>query len=127
MSETPDTELPSHGNDSFRTRCAMLVSILAMCLAIASLGGNNASKESMSNNILAANAYAFYQAKNIRQTDYKIAADELRIQLANEKLNSAAKEIAEKNLKHMKRILPAMSLSPKQVMEKRVNGASKRA
>ena len=33
----------------------------AMVLAIASLGGNNASKESMSNNILASNAYAFYQ------------------------------------------------------------------
>jgi hypothetical protein len=56
MSEAPDTELPDHGNDPFRTRCAMLVSTLAMCLAIASLGGNNASKESMSNKILAANA-----------------------------------------------------------------------
>ena len=44
MSEAPETELPEHGNDPFRTRCAMLVSCLAMCLAIASLGGNNASK-----------------------------------------------------------------------------------
>ena len=98
MSEAPETELPDHGNDPFRTRCAMLVSMLAMCLAIASLGGNNASKESMSNNILASNAYAFYQAKNIRQTDYKIAADELRIQIANDKLSPAAKQLAEKKL-----------------------------
>jgi hypothetical protein len=76
----------------------MLVSLLAMCLAIASLGGNNAAKESMSNNILAANAFAFYQAKNIRQTEYKIAADDLRIQLANDKLSPAAKAIAEKKV-----------------------------
>jgi hypothetical protein len=98
MSEAPDTELPEHGNDPFRTRCAMLVSCLAMCLAIASLGGNNAAKESMSHNILASNAYAFYQAKNIRQTEYKIAADDLRMQLANDKLSSAAKAMAEKKL-----------------------------
>ena len=45
MSEMPETELPEHGNDPFRTRCAMLVSLLAMCLAIASLGGNNASNK----------------------------------------------------------------------------------
>jgi hypothetical protein len=98
MSEVPETELPEKANDPFRTRCAMLVSCLAMCLAIASLGGNNAAKESMSHNILASNAYAFYQAKNIRQTDYKIAADDLRIQLTNEKLSPAAKAIAEKKL-----------------------------
>lgn len=98
MSEVPETELPDHGNDPFRTRCAMLVSCLAMFLAIASLGGNNAAKESMSHNILASNAYAFYQAKNIRQTDYKIAADDLRIQLANDKLSPSAKAIAEKKL-----------------------------
>jgi hypothetical protein len=98
MSEVPETELPDHGNDPFRTRCAMLVSLLAMCLAIASLGGNNAAKESMSNNILAANAYSFYQAKNIRQTDYKLAADDLRMQLANDKLSPAAKAMAEKKL-----------------------------
>ena len=98
MTDVPETELPEHGNDPFRTRCAMLVSVLAMCLAIASLGGSNAAKDSMSNNILAANAYSFYQAKNVRQTSYKIAADDLRIQLANDKLTPAAKTLVEKKL-----------------------------
>ncbi len=69
MSEMPETELPEKDNDPFRSRCAMLVSLLAMVLAIASLGGNNAAKESMMHNILASNAIALYQAKNIRQTD----------------------------------------------------------
>jgi len=99
MSEMPETELPEHGNnDPFRTRCAMLVSTLAMVLAIASLGGNNAAKETMVHNVLAANAFAFYQAKNIRQTDYKIAADDIQVQLAQEKLSPAAKALLEKKL-----------------------------
>ena len=104
MSEAPETELPEHGNDPFRTRCAMLVSCLAMCLAIASLGGNNASKESMSNNILASNAYAFYQAKNIRQTTYKLAATDLELQLAREPhMNAAAKAMFEKKIEDYKK------------------------
>ena len=65
----------------FKARAALLVSILAMVLAIASLGGSNSAKDATQHNILAANAYAFYQAKNIRQTAYKIAADELEANL----------------------------------------------
>jgi hypothetical protein len=124
MSEVPETELPDHGNDPFRTRCAMLVSVLAMCLAIASLGGNNAAKESMSNNILASNAYAFYQAKNIRQTDYKIAADDLRIQIASDKLSPAAKTLAEKKLEAYEKNIARYESEPetgdgkKELMEK---------
>ena len=99
MSEMPETELPEHcDNDPFRTRCAMLVSTLAMVLAIASLGGNNAAKETMVHNVLASNAFAFYQAKNIRQTDYKIAADDIQVQLAQDKLSPAAKALLEKKL-----------------------------
>ncbi|MGI9133055.1 MAG: DUF4337 domain-containing protein [Rhodoferax sp.] len=86
--ETPD---PS------KTRAALLVSILAMVLAITSMGGSNAAKDATHNNILAANAYAFYQAKNIRQTHYKIALDQLEIALAkDEKLPATARELMQK-------------------------------
>jgi hypothetical protein len=112
MSEMPETELPEHGNDPFRTRCAMLVSILAMVLAIASLGGNNASKDSMVNNILASNAYSFYQAKNIRQTEYKIAADNIQVQLAQDKLTPAAKELLEKKLDDYKKNIARYESEP---------------
>ncbi|MFY8080120.1 MAG: DUF4337 family protein, partial [Limnohabitans sp.] len=50
--------------DKNQNRSALTISILAMVLAIASLGGSNAMKEATQENILAANAYAFYQAKN---------------------------------------------------------------
>lgn len=97
MSDMPETDLPEDTKDPFRARCAMLVSILAMCLAIASLGGSNAGKDSMAENILASNAFAFYQAKNIRQTNYKIAADQIQVQLAQDKNTPAAKAVLEKN------------------------------
>jgi hypothetical protein len=53
--------------------------VLAMLLAIASLGGENATKEMINANIHASDNWAFYQAKNIRQTVNQLAADELEM------------------------------------------------
>jgi hypothetical protein len=61
--------------DRFKQWAAIGIGILAMLLAITGLGGANAGKEATNNNIYAANAYSFYQAKYIRQTGYNIAAD----------------------------------------------------
>ena len=66
-------------NDRFKQRAAVGIAILAMLLAITGLGGANAGKEATNNNIYAANQYAFYQAKNIRQTDYNLAADAIEL------------------------------------------------
>ncbi len=63
------------------TRTALTISLCALSLAFASLGGSNSAKEATHENILSSNAYAFYQAKSIRQTSYRIAADNLEIQL----------------------------------------------
>lgn len=62
-------------NDRFKQRAAIGIAILAMLLAITSLGGANAGKEATNNNIYASNFYAFFQAKNIRQTEIGLAAD----------------------------------------------------
>ena len=66
-------------NDRFKQRAAVSIAILAMLLAITGLGGANAGKEATNNNIYAANFYAFYQAKNIRQTDLNLAADAIEL------------------------------------------------
>ena len=66
-------------NDRFKQRAAVSIAILAMLLAITGLGGANAGKEATNNNIYAANFYAFYQAKNIRQTDLNLAADTIEL------------------------------------------------
>ena len=63
----------------FRRLVAIYVGIVAMLLAIASLGGAEATKEMLNANIHASDTYAFYQAKYIRQTDYQIAAEELEL------------------------------------------------
>jgi hypothetical protein len=66
----------------FRRGAAVFLGVLGMVLAIASLGGEHAVKESMNANILASDTYAFYQARNERQTAYQLAADVLEALLA---------------------------------------------
>jgi hypothetical protein len=61
----------------FKQRAAIAIAILAMLLAITGLGGQNATKEALNQNILASNYYSFFQAKNIRQTAYVLAANEI--------------------------------------------------
>ncbi len=66
-------------NDRFKQRAAVGIAILAMLLAITGLGGANAGKEATNNNIYAANIYSFFQAKNIRQTEFNLAADTIEL------------------------------------------------
>lgn len=69
------SEQARHVSEGFRRGAALAIGVMAMLLAIASLGGENAMKETINSNILAANAYAFYQARNIRQDIYASMAD----------------------------------------------------
>jgi hypothetical protein len=90
--------------DKSKTRTALTISVFAMVLAFASLGGSNAAKESMHENIQASNAYAFYQAKNIRQTSLKIAVSDLELQLLQQPgMPAAAKEATEKKITDYKK------------------------
>ena len=66
-------------SDAFKQRAAIFIAFLAMLLSITGIGGQNASKEILNNNILASNAFNFYQAKNIRQTSLSLAADEFEL------------------------------------------------
>lgn len=105
-------EQSSHDNKQ-QNRSALTISILAMVLAIASLGGSNAMKEATQENILAANAYAFYQAKSIRQTEYKLAAADLELQMAREpNMNANAKALYEKKLEDYKKTIDRYESEP---------------
>jgi len=95
-------ELIEHaGLDREKNRTALVISIFAMMLALANLGGSNASEDAAIHNIFASNAYAFYQAKSIRQNDMKIASGMLELQLvqmpnmALEAQQAVRKKIAE--------------------------------
>ena len=52
-----------------------------MLLAITALGGSHATKTMLNANIQASDTYGFYQARNIRQTVYQLAAEQLDSEL----------------------------------------------
>lgn len=55
------------------------IGILAVTLAICSMGGDNAAKDAMLKNIEASNTWAFFQAKNARRQGLKLQADQLEL------------------------------------------------
>jgi Domain of unknown function (DUF4337) len=70
--------------DRFKKRAAVAIAFFAMLLAITGLGGQNATKEALNSNIQASNYFNFFQAKNMRQTAYILAADELELAWAKD-------------------------------------------
>jgi len=68
---------PAH--DWFRRLAAIYVGVVAMLLAIAALGGAESTKEMLNANIQASDTFAFYQAKNIRQTLYQTSTAQLEL------------------------------------------------
>lgn len=55
------------------------IGVLAVVLAVCSMGGGNASKEATLKNIEAANTWAFFQAKNMRRHVLRVQVDELEL------------------------------------------------
>jgi hypothetical protein len=100
-------------NNRQKNRAALTISIFAMVLAITSLGGSNAGKEITQENILAANSYAFYQAKSIRQTTLKVAVADLELQLLREPaMPVAAREAVTKKIEDYKKTVERYESEP---------------
>ena len=99
--------------DQFKTRAAMVIAFFAMCLAITGLGGANAAKEAFNSNILASNYFAFFQAKNIRQTSYQLAADELELTaLGNPALPAETRKAIQAKVDAYKKTVERYELEP---------------
>lgn len=82
---------------------AVYIAVLAVGLAITNMGASNAMKDMLSNNIEAANLWAFFQAKTIRKTTVDVAADEFALLLAaNPAMPDAAKKQIEDTIKRYK-------------------------
>jgi hypothetical protein len=84
----PDVELPNpeeleeRRGKAFTRRVALTTAIYAVVLAIASLGGNNATKEMLLAQQQASDLWAFYQAKAIREHQYRAQKQRLEVDLA---------------------------------------------
>lgn len=64
-----------HGGSSSSKWVAVLIAALAACLAIAEMGGKSAQTSAVIANGDAANTWSFFQAKTIRQTVLRTAAE----------------------------------------------------
>lgn len=69
-----------HGHvDPSNKKIALLIAVLALVLAFAETLGKSAQTGAISTNIEASNLWAFFQAKTIRQTTLRTAAEQLRV------------------------------------------------
>jgi hypothetical protein len=59
-------------------KIALLIAIIALCLALSETLGKGAQTESISKNVEASNLWAFFQAKSIRRTVVQTAAEQSR-------------------------------------------------
>lgn len=67
--------------ERFNNLAALIIATMAAVLAIGGLGGGNATDDMIISNIRASDTWAFYQAKNVRQTMYEIELAELETRL----------------------------------------------
>lgn len=78
-------ELGDSKNLSSRDKyIGVYIGILAVILAICSMGGGNAAKDATLKNIQASNTWAFFQAKNARRQALRLQSDDLEMRLAVE-------------------------------------------
>ncbi|HWX63184.1 DUF4337 domain-containing protein [Bradyrhizobium sp.] len=64
-------------------KIALLIAVIALCLALSETLGKGAQTESISKNVEASNLWAFFQAKSIRRTVVQTAADQGKLALGS--------------------------------------------
>jgi Domain of unknown function (DUF4337) len=75
-------ELHEQAENRFSRRVALVTAVFAVVLAIAALGGNHAMKEMLLSQQQSSDQWAFYQAKVIREHQYRAQKMLLQMQLA---------------------------------------------
>ena len=92
-----EIETPQGGNK----RIALLIAILALMLAFSEIGGKNAEQDALARNVEASNLWAFFQAKTIRGTTLRTAAEAMEVELAGA-TEPAARERLQKRIEGWK-------------------------
>jgi hypothetical protein len=81
-SAAPDVTEDNQPTSKTNKRIALLIGVLALLLAFSEILGKNAEQDALSRNIEASNLWAFFQAKTIRGTTLRTAADAMEVELA---------------------------------------------
>jgi hypothetical protein len=103
-------ELHERREDHFSRRVALVTAVFAVLLAIAALGGNHAMKEMLLAQQKSSDQWAFYQAKVIREHQYRGQKLRLEVDLvergasikpeARDKLEGLRKKFAEEETRY---------------------------
>jgi hypothetical protein len=80
-SAAPDVTEDNQPTSKINKRIALLIGVLALLLAFSEIGGKNAEQDALARNIEASNLWAFFQAKTIRGTTLRTAADAMEVEL----------------------------------------------
>jgi len=78
-------------------KIALLIAVIALCLALSETLGKGAQTESISKNVEASNLWAFFQAKSIRRTVVQTAAEREKLGLSTAG-DDASKASAQKQI-----------------------------
>ncbi len=76
-------------------KIALLIAVIALCLALSETLGKGAQTETIAKNVEASNLWAFFQAKSIRRTVVQTAAEQVKLSLPSD---DAAKAAAQKQI-----------------------------
>ncbi|MCV9940825.1 DUF4337 domain-containing protein [Boseaceae bacterium BT-24-1] len=110
-SAAPDVTEDNQPTSKVNKRIALLIGILALLLAFSEIGGKNAEQDALSKNIEASNLWAFFQAKTIRGTTLRTAAEAMEIELANA-TEPAARERLQKRIDSWKATIARYESEP---------------
>jgi Domain of unknown function (DUF4337) len=78
-------------------KIALLIAVIALCLALSETLGKGAQTEAISKNVESSNLWAFFQAKSIRRTVIQTASEQTRLGLGAT-TDEAAKAAAQKQI-----------------------------
>jgi|SRR3974390_74112 len=79
--------------DPANKKVALLIALLALVLAFAETLGKSAQTAALANHIEASNLWSFFQAKTIRQTTIRTAAEEMEAQFGAKAPEAVRKQV----------------------------------
>src|SRR6202162_1312494 len=99
MSAQESMEQADHAKEAAgeNRKIALLIAVIALCLALSETLGKGAQTESISKNVEASNLWAFFQAKSIRRTVVQTASDQSKLGIGTTS-DDAAKAALQKQI-----------------------------
>jgi hypothetical protein len=73
-------------------KIALLIAVIALCLALSETLGKGAQTESIAKNVEASNLWAFFQAKSIRRTTVQTAAEQAKLATPSDDAKAAVEK-----------------------------------